>query len=301
MKIAVKDLRSNPFRSPKIPFREEKIKQLEMNIESTGFWDNIVARKNDGKYEIAYGHHRLEALKNLGIKEVDIPIKDLDDATMIKMMAQENMEEWFLTPIVALETVKTAYNFLRGKENDCNVAVIADFLKWPFRRVQDALSTLRSLGEINGSEKAKKEFKEKIDLDKTSIEKLPSMAHITEFKKTVRELRPSRKVQKIVAEKISKGDRDDIPAQAIESEIKQTMRLTGELKKESKVKPRPELNQFMEKEIFKLLSNLEIALNKTKGMMQYLSSYHRKIFRTKLKELNLIIQILLKEVEDEES
>ena len=88
MKILVKDIFYNPYRSSKIPFNNEKIKQLETNIESTGFWDNIVARKNNGKYEIAYGHHRLEALKNLGIKEVDIPIKDLDDDTIKKIMSK---------------------------------------------------------------------------------------------------------------------------------------------------------------------------------------------------------------------
>ena len=64
-------------------------------------------RKMSGKVEIAYGHHRMVALQELGIKEVDIPVKALDDATMIKIMANENMEDWETNTSVINETVLT--------------------------------------------------------------------------------------------------------------------------------------------------------------------------------------------------
>ena len=37
----------------------EKIESLAKSINQTGFWDNILARKKNGKIQIAYGHHRL--------------------------------------------------------------------------------------------------------------------------------------------------------------------------------------------------------------------------------------------------
>ena len=36
---------------------------LTSSIEKTGFWDNLVGRKMNGEIQIAYGHHRIEALR----------------------------------------------------------------------------------------------------------------------------------------------------------------------------------------------------------------------------------------------
>jgi len=94
----VGEIRPNPFRAiERYPLQDEKIKALRESIRSTSFWDNLVARiGDDDKPEIAYGHHRLKALrKELGDDfEVRLIIKDLDDTQMLKIMLRENMEEW---------------------------------------------------------------------------------------------------------------------------------------------------------------------------------------------------------------
>ena len=79
-----------------------------------GFWDNILARGIDGHVQIAYGHHRLEALKRIKdlTEMVDIPVKTFTDATMIQTMANENMDDWKLGPKVIDETVKVTKKFL---------------------------------------------------------------------------------------------------------------------------------------------------------------------------------------------
>jgi ParB-like chromosome segregation protein Spo0J len=117
MRIAVKDLQPNPFRHlDRYPIRRDKVDALKASIRSTEFWDNLVARKNGSGYEIAYGHHRLVALQELGVKGVDIPVRDLDDATMLKIMANENMEEWGASAEVEQETVRAAVQaFAEGK------------------------------------------------------------------------------------------------------------------------------------------------------------------------------------------
>jgi DNA repair photolyase len=115
MKIKIKDLNPNPYRNIKsYPVEEEKVKALMASIEQTGFWDNILARQVDGEIQIAYGHHRLEALKRLKDpeEEVDIPVKYLDDVTMVKIMANENLENWAPTPSIIDETVRTTREFL---------------------------------------------------------------------------------------------------------------------------------------------------------------------------------------------
>jgi len=107
MQIEVPKLRPNPFRDMKrYPINEDKVKALVASIEATSFWDNLVCRPAGDHFELAYGHHRLAALKKAHIESVDISVRDLDDETMLRMMAHENMDEWGATAEVMQETVR---------------------------------------------------------------------------------------------------------------------------------------------------------------------------------------------------
>src|SRR6266853_986608 len=106
---AIKDIKPNPFRHiSRYPIRREKVAALRESLRKTGFWDNVVARANNGKVEIAYGHHRLVALKEeFGANhKVNLIIRDLDDEHMIQIMARENMEEWGTSASVEQETIR---------------------------------------------------------------------------------------------------------------------------------------------------------------------------------------------------
>src|SRR5438445_5406018 len=104
MKIAIRDLLPNPFRNlDDYPISTTKVAGLVASIKSTSFWDNILVRPSPSrrnKFEIAYGHHRLKALhKTYGegsSRTVDLPVRDLDDATMLKVMANENATDWVM-------------------------------------------------------------------------------------------------------------------------------------------------------------------------------------------------------------
>ena len=109
-KYALKDIGPNPFRHvDRYPINREKVEALRESLRATGFWDNLVARASDGgKAEIAYGHHRLTALKEEygPDHEVDLTVKELSNEKMIQMMARENMEEWGTSILVDHETVR---------------------------------------------------------------------------------------------------------------------------------------------------------------------------------------------------
>jgi flagellar biosynthesis GTPase FlhF len=107
--FAIKDIQANPFRHiDRYPIHREKVAKLRESLRQTGFWENVVARSRDGKAEIAYGHHRLVALKEEygPSHKVDLIIKKLDDQTMIQIMAQENMQEWESDAAVIHETIR---------------------------------------------------------------------------------------------------------------------------------------------------------------------------------------------------
>ena len=119
----VDEIRPNPFRAAieRYPLQEKKIEALCESIRTTGFWDNVVARiGEDGKPEIAYGHHRLEAVhRELGDDaQVGLIIRELDDETMLQIMVQENMTEWATSAITEQESVRAvvlAYGTARIK------------------------------------------------------------------------------------------------------------------------------------------------------------------------------------------
>jgi len=162
MKVKIKELHPNPYRSiQSYPVDEQKVLSLMESIKQTGFWDNILARQIDGEIQIAYGHHRLTALRRLmdPEDEVDIPVKELDDATMIKIMANENVDEWKATPSVIDQTVKVTREFLidhpeiaskygqvkkssQTGEDIIGADLIARFLNWKPTRISEALERL---------------------------------------------------------------------------------------------------------------------------------------------------------------
>lgn len=116
MNIKVKELDHNPYRDMKhYPINKEKIDRLKQSIEQTGFWDNILCRKHGNRYQLAYGHHRLQAIKELDIKEVDIPCKDISDADMVRIMALENREQEDMSQTILIETVRVVRDFLNGE------------------------------------------------------------------------------------------------------------------------------------------------------------------------------------------
>lgn len=221
MKVKVKDLLANPHRRIKdYQIQPEKVRMLMNSINETFFWDNLIARPSliqKGKYEIAYGHHRLEALKRLKTEEIDIPIKELDDYLMLKIMADENAEEYSMMPAVLNETVLSVKNFLDGeikektweslqqslrtlfdrkdgfenvKHSGVGETTIKKFLgeNWSVRRIREALAALHAPTE---------------EFDRKAAEKLKSVDAASTFRKTVKQYNIPKKEQARLADRLS--------------------------------------------------------------------------------------------------
>src|SRR5574343_646837 len=101
------------------PIDREKVEALKNSIQETEFWGNILARPAGNDFEIAYGHHRLFALQELGEKEVEIQVRKLSDSRMLQIMANENHDNWHSSPAVINETVAAAKEYLDGELARC--------------------------------------------------------------------------------------------------------------------------------------------------------------------------------------
>ena len=192
MKVKVKELKANPFRDlENYPFNMEKIEKLKKSIEQTGFWDNILARQVNGQIQIAYGHHRLKALQEVYSPDymVEVPIKDLSDELMLKIMANENMEEWQSSVAVIDETVRAVRGFL-SRETQISANQIANFLSWPLTRVSESLVRINAI--------------ENSGIDKQAVETLPTAKAATAFVAAAKGLTPEQ--QRKVADKIKASE-----------------------------------------------------------------------------------------------
>jgi len=201
MKVQIKDLEPNPYRDMNnYPMDENKVKSLIESIQQTGFWDNILSRKQNGKFQIAYGHHRLAAIREIfkPTDEVDIPVKELDDATMIKIMANENMEAWTALPRVIDETVRVTKQFLEGhpeevkklgqvKSGSMGADFISRFLGWKESRVGYSLERLKMITDDK--------------IDREAIDSLPTERAARNFVTSVKEFDIPKERQKSVVEK----------------------------------------------------------------------------------------------------
>jgi len=264
MKIKIKDLEPNPYRDlNNYPMDLEKIESLKASIIQTGFWDNILARKQDGKYQIAYGHHRLAVLRAIfnPDDEIDIPVKDLDNATMIQIMANENMEQWQSSPAVVLETVKAIRDFLNSELAKCETweeatsnksirglfetqrsfettkgsgvgqTTILKFLGtgWKQWMIQDSL---KALEQISSGE-----------LDEEAAKTLPSVRHLKEFSKELS--KANEKISKEKQRKIVKQiKKDETPSRGIGAKfLEEKWKPIGKDKKED-VKKKEKMLEF---------------------------------------------------------
>ena len=122
MKVKLKELKPNPFKKyiNGGVLNPQKIDLLKESIKQDGFWDNVICRKNGNGYEIAYGHHRLEAAKQVlgGNHEIDIPVKELTDEMMVRILGNENCMQNEEYAIYQVDQVLLAKKWLEENRKD---------------------------------------------------------------------------------------------------------------------------------------------------------------------------------------
>ena len=271
MKIKVKELKPNPFRHlESYPIDRLKVERLSKSIKKTGFWDNIIARRNNGEIQIAYGHHRLEALKKAGEKEIDIPIKQLDDETMIRIMADENDDIYAMTPAILNETIKTVRDYLKEKNGSVGRAPIMAFLQW--ESDEKIMNALQALSDIEGGE-----------VDKVAYETLPTVEQATEFRRAVKKMNIPKEKQRAMATKLVK---DGVGSRDIRSEVLRTHY--------TKPKEKPDLLAYLYKELCPMMGKLNVRLEEIqKNKKHIIESGESYLFFVECKKLKVALEKIL--------
>jgi hypothetical protein len=98
MRIKVDKLLPNPYRDlENDPIKDDEVESLMDSMQKLGYWVGgfpvRVSPTKKGYFEISAGHRRLEAVKRLGMDEIEIPsdnIMDLSEDDMVRAMIEEN-------------------------------------------------------------------------------------------------------------------------------------------------------------------------------------------------------------------
>ena len=111
--VGVELIDANPWRGlDTYPWIEKKLESLQKSIEQVGMWEGIIVRQNGKRYELAFGHHRLEAAKRTGLTAIDVIVRDLTDQQMLEFMGRENGEDYSTEFLIMLNSWEGAVQFM---------------------------------------------------------------------------------------------------------------------------------------------------------------------------------------------
>lgn len=225
MNIKIANLEPNPFRNlNKYPLSREKIDGLKTSVKENGFWGGILVRKHPtqkDKYQMAFGHHRYQALKELRYDYADNTVVfKLTDDDMHHRMFAENHETWGARPSCILENVESTRDRLNSilakgwkdcgentrvffdsqhafeqamrKEGGVGRHTILKYLGGLYNenQVKDALYILKESAQPDS------------DISLDAVKELPTMSHVEHFRKAVKEHETPKGTQKKIAEEI---------------------------------------------------------------------------------------------------
>ena len=84
---------------PRKQFSEESLNELAASIKEYGIINPLIVSKTDDKYEIIAGERRYRAAKKIGLTEVPVIIKTLEEKKKAEIALIENLQRENLNPI----------------------------------------------------------------------------------------------------------------------------------------------------------------------------------------------------------
>ncbi|MBD0361453.1 MAG: ParB/RepB/Spo0J family partition protein [Coleofasciculus sp. C3-bin4] len=95
-----------PTKQPRRYFDPEKLAQLVQSVKEHGILEPILVRPTtDGEYELIAGERRLRAARELGLAEIPVVSRDLDDKQALHIALMENLQREDLNPVEETEAV----------------------------------------------------------------------------------------------------------------------------------------------------------------------------------------------------
>ncbi|MEH1867932.1 MAG: ParB/RepB/Spo0J family partition protein [Nostoc sp.] len=95
-----------PLKQPRRYFDSNKLTQLIQSIKQHGILEPVLVRPLDnGEYELVSGERRIRAASVVGLVEVPIVLRELDDKQALQVALMENLQREDLNPVEETEAV----------------------------------------------------------------------------------------------------------------------------------------------------------------------------------------------------
>ncbi len=109
---------------PRKDIDPEKLQELADSIKAQGIIQPIIVRQIEaGKYEIVAGERRWRAAQMVGLQDVPVVIKDLDDRTTMAQTLIENIQREDLNPLEEAEALRRLLDEFAMTHQEIAVAV----------------------------------------------------------------------------------------------------------------------------------------------------------------------------------
>lgn len=96
--VQTDQIRPNPFQ-PREDFDTQSIEELAQSIREKGVIQPLLVRRKGDSYELIAGERRLRAANILGLKEIPILVKDVEDQDSLELALIENIQRQGLNAI----------------------------------------------------------------------------------------------------------------------------------------------------------------------------------------------------------
>lgn len=96
--VSIERIRQSPFQ-PRENFNQKRLDELVSSIQEKGVLQPILVRSREGDYEIIAGERRLRAARALGMNEIPVIVRDVDDVDVLELSLIENIQREELNPI----------------------------------------------------------------------------------------------------------------------------------------------------------------------------------------------------------
>jgi ParB family chromosome partitioning protein len=91
-------IKPNPFQ-PREDFDQASIEELAQSIKEKGVIQPLLVRRRGDNYELIAGERRFRACGILGLKEIPVVVRDVDDQDSLELALIENIQREGLNPI----------------------------------------------------------------------------------------------------------------------------------------------------------------------------------------------------------
>ncbi|MGB3694946.1 MAG: ParB/RepB/Spo0J family partition protein [Spirulinaceae cyanobacterium] len=96
---------SLPASQPRHYFDSQKMSQLVASVEKYGILEPLLVRPKGSKYELVAGERRYRAAKKVGLVEIPVIIRELDDTEALAISLMENLQREDLNPVEETEGI----------------------------------------------------------------------------------------------------------------------------------------------------------------------------------------------------